>query len=69
MICRPNPGQQVRLVYRRSLRQGGLALPAPPHGATGRVLAAGAGPGPINALVELETGGRVVVPRGNLEAR
>lgn len=77
MIWHPRPGQAVRLVYRRSLRQADLALGAPPpHGVCGVVLCAGRGPGPISALVELESGSeageagarrRVVVPRGNLE--
>ncbi len=60
MIWRPRAGQRVRLQYRRSMR--GVC----PHGETGIVLIAGKGPGPITALVWLDNGRMVVVPRGNL---
>lgn len=62
MIYRPRPGQRVQLRYRPSLREyTGL------HLATGTVVVAGApGGGPINALVALDDGRRVVVPRGQL---
>lgn len=61
MIRRPCPGQLVELRYRPALRPlTGL------HGARGVVCIAGRGPGPINALVELECGRLVVVPRGHL---
>lgn len=63
MIWRPKPGQRVEIRYRKTLRATtGL------HGKTGRVIAAGAGKGPINALVEIE-GRRVVIPRGHLFER
>lgn len=53
-------GQAVELHYRPSLRVTGL------HLRTGRIVCAGRGPGPINALVALDGGGSVVVPRGHL---
>lgn len=39
------------------------------HLARGTVEVAGTGPGPVNALVRLEDGRRVVVPRGQLFAQ
>lgn len=65
MIRRPRPGQRVRLHYAgRTVR----AELAPRHGRAGAVLVVGGGPGPLNALVLLDGGGAVVVPRGNLVA-
>lgn len=46
MIWHPNPGMRVRIRYRKSLR--GYM---PHHGKHGTVLAAGRGPGPINASI------------------
>lgn len=63
MIWRPKPGQPVILRYRKTLRP-----LCPHHGAAGIVIKAGKGPGPINALVDLD-GRRLVVPRGNLFPR
>lgn len=63
MIWRPRVGQRVRLHYRR-----GAAPLMPCHGLAGRVVCAGRGPGPRNALVRLDNGSRAVVPRGNLVA-
>lgn len=63
MIHRPRPGQLVELRYRPALRPlTGL------HGARGVVRVASRGPGPISALVELEGGRLIVVPRGHLFA-
>lgn len=61
MIYRPAPGQRVTLRYRSTLREYvGL------HLARGVVVIAGGGRGPVNALVELDDGRRLVVPRGQL---
>lgn len=60
MIWRPKPGQRVILRYRKPMR------PYFPHLTTGLVLKAANGPGPINALVELDNNTLLVVPRGNL---
>ena len=61
MIFHPRPGQPVELHYRPSLRAYvGL------HLAHGTVVVAGSGRGPINALVVLDSGRRVVIPRGQL---
>lgn len=63
MILQPRVGQVVELRYRQSMRTvTGL------HLRIGEVVAVGVGPGPINALIALDGGGSVVVPRGNLEA-
>ncbi len=61
MIWRPKPGQRVRLRYAKR-----YARIMPCHDRTGAVLAAASGPGPVNALVKLDGGEAVVVPRGNL---
>lgn len=54
-------GQAVELHYRPGLRPvTGL------HLRTGRIVCAGRGPGPLNALVALDGGDLVVVPRGHL---
>lgn len=63
MIWHPRPGQRVRLHYRRA-----AAPLMPRHGLAGRVLCAGPGPGPKNALVRLDDGTRIIIPRGNLVA-
>lgn len=61
MIRRPRPGQRVELHYRPSLRAyTGLHLVA------GTVEVVASGGGPINCLVRLADGRRVVVPRGQL---
>lgn len=60
MIWHPRKGLQVELRYRRGLNT------SPYHGRVGVVLTSGKGPAPINALVELSDGRKVVVPRGNL---
>lgn len=39
----------------------------PHHNKTGTVLVVSKGPGPINALVLLDTGTRVIANRGNLQ--
>ena len=62
MIRAPRPGQRVRLHYARR-----AAASMPHHGALGSVRLVGRGPGPRNALVDLDGGGAVVVPRGNLQ--
>lgn len=60
MIWRPKFGQWEEIRYRKTLRATtGL------HGQTGRVIVAGTGKGPINALVEID-GRHVVIPRGQL---
>ena len=61
MIRQPHPGQVVELHYRPSLRAVSML-----HLRVGRIVVSGHGPGPINALVALDGGGLVVVPRGNL---
>lgn len=58
MISYPKPGDRVELHYRdhsffRHLQVGEILIP-------------GKGPGPINHLVLLDNGEKVVVPRGNL---
>lgn len=61
MIYHPAPSQRVTLRYRPALREYvGL------HLVRGVVVVAGSGRGPINALVQLEDGRQVVVPRGQL---
>jgi hypothetical protein len=61
MIWRPTPGQRVELHYKKSMRDWvGL------HLACGTVEHVNNGPGPINAVVRLDDGRRVAVPRGNL---
>lgn len=59
MIWRPRNGQRVELRYKKSMR------PHCPHGAHGVVLKAGTGK-IINALVMLDSGEQMIVPRGNL---
>lgn len=60
MIWRPRPDMRVVLKYRKETRINGL------HLAPGIVEIVAKGPGPANALVKLDSGRRVVVPRGNL---
>lgn len=62
MIYHPQPGQRVRLRYRRK-----FCHLFPYHGRSGVVSVSGGRGGPINALVVLDDGKKVVVPRGNLE--
>lgn len=63
MIWRPKAGMRVQLRYSKAWR----SVVAPGlHESTGVVIAAGAGPGPINARVQLDDGRDVGVPRGNL---
>lgn len=60
-MYRPKVGMEVELRYNQRLREWtGLYL------AKGTVITVGVGKGPINALVELRDGRRVVVPRGHL---
>lgn len=68
MIYQPRPGMHVELRYRGPGRKGAPSLRdyTGLHLARGVVMVVGAGGGPINALVELDRGRRVVVPRGNL---
>lgn len=61
MIWRPKPGQRVKLRYNKILRE-----VCPHHLATGTVLIAAKGPGPISALVVLDDGTEITVPRGQL---
>jgi len=67
MIFHPKPGQRVRLHYRRDLPEPWARAMYPHQGKCGQVLVAGRGPGPRNALVLLEDGTAVTVPRGNLQ--
>lgn len=61
VIWRPKVGMEVELRYNKRLREWtGLYL------AKGTVCKVGVGKGPINALVELRDGRKVVVPRGHL---
>lgn len=60
MIWHPYKGIRVELRYRRGLNI------SPYHGRVGVVVTSGKGPAPVNALIELTTGKRVVVPRGSL---
>jgi hypothetical protein len=62
MIWRPQINQRVRLRYRKD-----LSSLYPHHGKYGRVVASATGPGPINALVLLDSGIRVIVNKGHLE--
>ena len=64
MIWRPKPGMRVELRYGRRWRE--CPRLARLHGERGAVVTAASGPGPVNALVSLDRGGRVIVPRGNL---
>jgi len=69
MIWRPKPGDRVEIRYGVQWRKGRRFELL--HESRGIVKEAGRGPGPINALVELDLGGYpplVVVPRGNLVA-
>lgn len=63
MIWWPKQGQRVELHYRKETRA------AAPHLARGVVVKAGKGGGPVNALVRLDDGRMIVVPRGNLFMR
>lgn len=61
MIWQPKPGDRVILKYRKEMRQ------VCPHYQVGTVEIAGRGPGPICALVKLDSDDKkIVVPRGNL---
>ena len=64
MIFSPRTGDRVQVWYGPRWR--GFM---PHHGAVGTVEAAGRGPGPRNALVRLDAGGRTCVPRGNLRRK
>lgn len=68
MIRQPYPGQRVRLHYGGPRRKGAPSLRewTGLHLARGVVVTSGGARGPINALVELEDGRQVVVPRGQL---
>jgi len=68
MIYRPRAGQRVTLRYRAPRRKGAPSLRdwTGLHLARGTVAVAGTGGGPLNALVDLDDGRRVVVPRGQL---
>lgn len=68
MIRRPHQGQRVALRYAGPRRKGAPSLREYTglHLARGVVVVAGMGRGPVNALVELEDGRQVVVPRGQL---
>lgn len=60
MIWHPKPGMAVELRYRKSNRKD------TPHGLRGIIIAAGKGPGPVNAAVKI--GDEImIVPRGNLK--
>lgn len=63
MIHRPHLGQRVELHYRGPRRKGAPSVRdyTGLHLSRGVVVVAGTGRGPINALVELEDGRRVVV--------
>jgi len=62
MIWRPQPGQRVVLWYR-------AGHPARSyHGTHGRIHCVASGRSLVNVLVELDRGGHVVAPRGNLRA-
>ena len=60
MIWKPKPGQRVKLVYANKQMLY--------NGAYGVIEISANGKGPINALVQLDSGVKVVVPRGNLKA-
>ena len=67
MIWHPKPNQVVRIHYRKS------AAPFMPlHGCYGIIKAVSRGPGPINALVEVNVIDQMmvdhIIPRGNLVA-
>ena len=62
MIWHPKKGQRVEIHYPRE------KIGFKYQGYRGTVLVGSLGPGPINALVQLDAGGGVVVPRGNLVA-
>lgn len=60
MIQYPKPGQRIRLHYRREAQK------HTPESLLGIVLLAGHGPGPHNVLVQLDSGLKIVIPKGNL---
>lgn len=60
MIAHPRIGQRVRLHYAAAKRPY-----APHHGKTGRVIDVSRRR-PLNHLVELDSGERVIVPAGHL---
>lgn len=60
-IWQPKVGMEVQLRYNQRLRK----WPCP-HLACGRVTVVGVGKGPINTLVEMNDGRKLVVPRGHL---
>lgn len=57
-------GDRILLRYAESFRRW-----VGRHGQRGEVRVVSRGPGPINVLVELEAGERVVVPRGQVYPR
>jgi len=60
MIWRPKPGQRVELHYKESMRA------VCPHLEKGIVIKSG-GRKIVNALVKLDDGKMLIVPRGNLQ--
>lgn len=69
-MYQPRPDMHVELHYRGPRRKGAPSLRdwTRLHLARGVVVVVGGGGGPINTLVELADGRRVVVPRGQLFA-
>lgn len=64
MIWRPKKNRKVKLRYIPSMRpETGL------NGVIGRVVAVGTWKGPLNALVKVGGGRKIVVPRWNLFLR
>lgn len=63
MLANPKVGRRVRIHYRKA-----IAAAMPLHGKAGAVVVACRGPGPRNHGVELDGGGVVSVPCGNLMA-
>lgn len=63
MLANPRVGRRVRIHYRKD-----VAARMPLHGRTGAVVVAARGPGPRNHGIELDGGGVVSVPCGNLMA-
>lgn len=61
MIWHPVAGQRAELRYNPRMRN-----VAKYHVLRGVVEIAGSGRGPINAQVRLDSGGAVIIPRGNL---
>lgn len=69
MIWKPRVGQLVRIQYAAKKRRCFSRLP---HMLVGKIVTVGSGPGPINALVNINYLSAypfyIVVPRGNLFA-